>query len=114
MNLRVPIFPSRSFFFFVLTIAFVRRIGKGETRQRLQLPTCWSSCNHDDCSYFTREIERVRELLLSLLPLGGRYLEGDIRASAYYRRSVVYDRCGWMDELLWSARTGDEVMNING
>lgn len=40
--------------------------------------------------------------------------KGDIRASAYYRRSVVYDRCGWMDELLWSARTGDEVMNING
>lgn len=44
-----------------------------------------------------REIERVREGSL-VEPVAARWpMSGRIPASAYYRRSVVYDWCGWMD-----------------
>lgn len=49
------------------------------------------------------EVERVVEPLAARWPMSGR-----IPASAYYRRSVVYDWCGWMDEL-WSAKTDDRL-----
>lgn len=59
-----------------------------------------------------REIERVREGSL-VEPVAARWpMSGRIPASAYYRRSVVYDWCGWMDgwmDELWSARTDDRL-----
>lgn len=105
MNLRVPIFLP-IFLLFRFNRCLRSKDG-GETRQRLwdaRVAPRGSSCNHDDCSHFAcDEVERVVEPLAARWPMSGR-----IPASAYYRRSVVYDWCGWMDEL-WSAKTDDRL-----